>query len=86
MAPVTIYTRAHCGFCVAALALLKRKGVQFTELDAGADAKLKAEMIQRSGGGRTYPQIFIGEKHVGGCDDLHALDARGALDPLLAGA
>jgi glutaredoxin 3 len=86
MAPVTIYTKVFCPYCDRALALLSRKGVQVTEIKAGFDAARKAEMVQRSGGAQTFPQIFIGEKHVGGCDDLHALDARGGLDPLLAGA
>lgn len=86
MPPVTIYTRAYCGYCARALALLKRKGVPFNEIDAGMDGQKRAEMIKRSGGGRTYPQIFIGERHIGGSDDLLELDARGALDPLLADA
>lgn len=86
MAPVTVYTKMFCPYCDRALALLAQKGVQVNEIKAGFDAAKKAEMIQRSGGRQTFPQIFIGEKHVGGCDDLHALDAKGGLDPLLAGA
>jgi glutaredoxin 3 len=83
MKSVTVYTRAYCPYCTRALALLERKGVQVTEIDASAPDK-RQEMIQRSGRW-TFPQIFVGEMHVGGCDDLHALEQRGALDPLLAG-
>lgn len=83
MAKVTIYTRAFCPYCSRAVGLLKRKGADFVELDAGSSAALRQEMVERSGGGRTYPQIFVGDHYVGGCDDLHALDARGGLDPLL---
>ena len=85
MAHVTIYTRAFCPYCSRALSLLKKKGVEMTHIDAGMNAQKKAEMIQKSGGARTFPQIFIGEQHVGGCDELHALDRAGKLDPLLAG-
>lgn len=84
MKPVTVYTRAYCPYCTRALALLERKGAQVVEIDAGNPDK-RQEMIQRSGRW-TFPQIFVGETHVGGCDDLHALEQRGALDPLLAGA
>ncbi len=84
MVPVTIYTREGCGYCVRAKALLTRKGVTFTEIDAGSDRALKAEMMQRSGRS-TFPQIFLGNTHVGGCDDLFALDHEGRLDALLAG-
>ncbi len=86
MQPVTIYTKAFCPYCARALSLLKRKGAPVTEIDATFDSAMRGEMERRSGGRRTYPQIFIGETHVGGCDDLHALDAKGGLDPLLAGA
>jgi glutaredoxin 3 len=86
MQPVTVYTRAFCPYCTRAIALLKSKGAKITELDVTFDARRRTEMIERAGGRRTFPQIFIGEKHVGGCDDLHALDARGGLDPLLGGA
>lgn len=82
MADVTIYTKPFCPYCERALALLERKGAKVTEYVASMDPDKKAEMIQRSGR-TTYPQIFIGGRHVGGCDDLHALDAKGALDPLL---
>jgi glutaredoxin 3 len=84
MVPVTIYTRDGCGYCVRAKALLSRKGVAFEEINAGYDADLKAEMVSRSGR-TTFPQIFIGGTHVGGCDDLHDLEAAGKLDALLAG-
>ncbi|SOC84393.1 glutaredoxin 3 [Ensifer adhaerens] len=84
MVPVTIYTRQMCGYCSAAKALLDRKGVNYTEHDASFDPKRRQEMMERSGR-TTFPQIFIGEKHVGGCDDLHALDGAGKLDAMLAG-
>jgi glutaredoxin 3 len=86
MKPVTVYTTMFCPYCARALALLGRKGASVTEIHAGMDPAKKAEMMKRSGGQRTFPQIFIGDTHVGGCDDLHALDAQGRLDPLLAGA
>lgn len=82
--PVLIYTRDFCGYCSAAKALLERKGVAFEERNASADPAFRAEMITRSGRS-TFPQIFVGTTHVGGCDDIHALDAAGGLDPLLAG-
>lgn len=84
MKPVEIYTSPLCGFCHAAKRLLKQKGVSFSEIDVLVHPGRKAEMIQRANGGRTVPQIFIGETHVGGCDDLYALDSAGKLDPLLA--
>ena len=84
MAPVLIYTRDHCGYCSAAKALLKRKGVDFVEKNASQDPAIRSEMMERSGRS-TFPQIFIGSTHVGGCDDLHDLDDAGRLDPLLAG-
>ncbi|APG48830.1 glutaredoxin 3 [Phaeobacter porticola] len=84
MKPVEIYTSPLCGFCHAAKRLLTQKGVTFDEIDVLADPDRKAEMIQRANGGRTVPQIFVGETHVGGCDDLYALDRSGKLDPLLA--
>lgn len=82
--PVSMYTRALCGYCAAARELLKAKGVEFTELDATLNSKLRREMVERSGL-RSFPQIFIGEQHVGGYDDLAALEAAGELDPLLSG-
>ena len=83
MPEVTIYTRMFCGFCTAAKRLLDSKGVSYTEHDATYSPDLRREMIERSQGGSTFPQIFIGDVHVGGCDDLHALDAAGQLDGLL---
>lgn len=83
MASVTIYTRDLCGFCARAKALLQSKGVAFTEYNATENPDYRQEMMDKSGR-NTFPQIFIGENHVGGCDDLHALDRDGKLDPLLA--
>jgi len=85
MAKVTIYTRQFCPYCTRALALLKDKKAEFHEIDAGMNAELKEEMIRRSGGGKTFPQIFVGDTHIGGCDDMMALDRAGKLDPMLAG-
>src|SRR6266851_4559508 len=85
MSHVTIYTRPFCSYCVRAVSLLEQKGVDFTEIDAGFDPEKRQEMMQRSGRA-TYPQIFVGEMHVGGCDDLVALDRAGKLDPLLQAA
>lgn len=84
MASVTIYTREYCGYCARAKALLASKGVDFEEKDATYSPDLRQEMIARANGGSTFPQIFINGRHVGGCDDLHALDRAGKLDPLLA--
>jgi len=86
MAKVTIYTRMFCPYCSRAVSLLKGKGAEINEIDAGMNAALREEMVQRSGGGRTFPQIFVGDRHIGGCDDMVALDRAGKLDPLLAGA
>lgn len=83
MAEVTIYTRAFCPFCTRALSLLKQKGVKMNHIDAGMDSKKKAEMIQKSGGARTFPQIFVGDIHIGGCDEMIALERAGKLDGLL---
>ena len=83
MPPVTIYSRGWCPYCTAAKRLLVQKGVAFTEIDIEAKAGARQEMIQRAGGRTSVPQIFIGERHVGGCDELYALDDRGQLDPLL---
>lgn len=80
---VTIYTRDWCGFCTAAKRLLESKGVSFEEHNATKRPEAKAEMIQRSGG-TTFPQIFIGNEHIGGCDDLMGLERSGALDAMLA--
>ena len=84
MAKVEIYTREFCPYCVKAVGLLNKKGVKFTQYDAGMDPDRKSEMVSRSHGGRTFPQVFINGDHVGGCDDLHALDRSGKLDGLLA--
>ena len=84
MPPITIYTTATCPYCIAAKALLRRKGVAFDEIDVSGKPELRAEMRTKAGGVNTVPQIWIGAMHVGGCDDLHALDAAGKLDPLLA--
>ena len=84
MKPVEIYTSPLCGFCHAAKRLLSQKGVEFTEIDIWAAPDRKPEMIQRAEGGRTVPQIFVGDVHVGGCDDLYALERAGKLDLLLA--
>lgn len=84
MADIVIYTKPGCPYCSAAKTLLSKKGVDFTEIVASNDPAKKQEMIQKSGGRMTFPQVFVGEKHIGGSDDLHALDARGGLDPLLA--
>jgi len=85
MKQVEIYTARYCPYCAAAKALLKRKGVAFAEIDIGGNWEKRDEMIERANGGATVPQIFIGEVHVGGCDDLQALDRGGRLDALLRG-
>jgi glutaredoxin 3 len=84
MKPVEIYTSPLCGYCHAAKRLLAKKGVTFTEYDVSRDPSLRAQMMQRANGSRTVPQIFVGTTHVGGSDDLHALDHAGKLDALLA--
>ena len=84
MADIVIYTKPGCPYCSRAKALLERKGADYQEIVASNDPALKAEMVEKSGGKATFPQIFIDGKHVGGCDDIHALNARGGLDPLLA--
>lgn len=84
MVKVTIYTRPMCGYCGRAVSLLKKKGVAFEEINAGFDADKRAEMVQRSNGGRTFPQIFIGDEHIGGCDDMMRLERSGQLDALLS--
>ncbi len=83
MAAVTIYTRPLCPYCVRAVSLLKKKNVAFEEIDAGFDAKKKQEMVQRASGAKTFPQIFVGDTHVGGCDEMMALERSGKLDDLL---
>jgi glutaredoxin 3 len=83
MPAITIYTKNWCPYCSAAKKLLSEKGVEFTEIDIEKKPEARAEMIQKAKGRSTVPQIFIGEKHVGGCDDLYDLDDRGQLEPLL---
>lgn len=85
MPEITIYTKNDCPYCHAAKALLRRKGVDFREIDVTHDRDGHRAMVTRANGRTTVPQIFIGVHHVGGSDDLHALDARGGLDPLLRG-
>jgi glutaredoxin 3 len=82
MPKVTIYTTPYCPYCHAAKALLKKKGIAFEEIDV-QDRTLRQKMMLRANGRHTVPQIFIGEEHVGGSDDIHELDRRGQLDPLL---
>ena len=84
MAEVVIYTRDWCSYSDAARALLERKGVAFKEINATGKPELRKEMIERANGGSTFPQVFIGDKHVGGCDDLYGLEEAGELDALLA--
>ncbi len=86
MASIEIYTTPYCPYCIAAKELLRRKGADFVEIDVARDRELRARMVERAGGRMTVPQIFIGATHVGGCDDLYALDDAGGLDPLLAGS
>ena len=83
MAHVVIYTRPFCGYCARALSLLRKKGAEFTEIEAGFDPDLRREMIERSGR-QTFPQIFVGERHIGGCDEMFELERSGELDALLA--
>lgn len=82
---IEIYTRPGCGYCSAAKSLLTRKKAAFTEFDAATDLALRQEMWNRAGAGTTFPQIFVGQTHVGGCEELYALDREGKLDSLLAG-
>ena len=84
MSQVTIFTKPYCPFCIRALDLLEKKGVAFTEVEAAFDPEKRQEMIRRSGGRATFPQIFVGEQHIGGCDEMMALERDGKLDPLLA--
>lgn len=84
MVDVTIYTRMMCSYCTAAKRLLERKGIAYTEHDASFSPELRQEMISRSNGRTTFPQIFVGNHHVGGSDDLHDLERHGKLDSLLA--
>lgn len=82
---VVVYSSPFCGYCAAAKRLLSSKGVEFVEIDVLAEPARRTEMIERSGGRRTVPQIFIGDLHVGGYDDLQALESKGRLDQLLSG-
>jgi len=82
MAVIDIYTTSYCPYCVRAKALLAQKGQSFNEIKVDETPMLRAEMMQRSNGGKTVPQIFIGKVHVGGCDELYALEANDQLDPL----
>jgi glutaredoxin 3 len=83
MSPVEIYTRQYCTYCHWAKELLSRKGVTFREFDVTGDTKMRQEMIERANGSETFPQIFIGATHVGGCDELYALEEAGKLNALL---
>jgi glutaredoxin 3 len=83
MADIVIYTRDYCPYCHKAKALLTRKGVKFTEIDLEKTPQKHSEMVQKAGGRTSVPQIFINNQHIGGSDDIHALDAQGGLDPLL---
>ena len=84
MVDVTIYTRMMCGYCMAAKRLLDRKGVAYVEHDASFSPELRREMIARANGRTTFPQVFVGSRHVGGSDELHELERQGKLDGLLA--
>ena len=84
MAEVVIYTRDFCYYSEAAKELLTRKGVAFREINASGNRELRQQMIERANGGSTFPQVFIGDTHVGGCDELYALEDAGKLDALLA--
>ena len=86
MADVVIFSSMFCGYCARSKKLLYGKGVAYTDIDIMAEPKRKPEMVERSGGRTTVPQIFIDGRHVGGCDELYALDAEGGLDPLLGRA
>jgi len=86
MAAIDIYTIRYCPYCQEAKELLSQKGVTFHEIDATGNRQLREEMIERAHGRSTFPQIFVGATHVGGCDDLYELDQAGKLDPLLAEA
>jgi glutaredoxin 3 len=84
MPPIVIYTRPFCGFCAQALGLLRGKGLEFTEIEAGFDPEKRKEMMDRSGR-TTFPQIFVGDTHIGGCDELMTLDRKGEFDAMLNG-
>jgi glutaredoxin 3 len=84
MAEVVIYSSEFCGYCMRAKKLLSDKGVAYQDIDLGIEPGRRREMIERAGGRSTVPQIFIDGRHIGGCDDLYALDRNGGLDPLLS--
>ncbi|GGY39651.1 glutaredoxin 3 [Parvularcula lutaonensis] len=84
MAKVTVYTKIMCPYCIRAMDVLRKKGAEIEEIPAAFDKAKKQEMVQRSGGRTTFPQIFIGDEHIGGCDDLLALERAGKLDAKLA--
>jgi glutaredoxin 3 len=84
MPQITVYSGPSCPYCQRAKMLLQKKGAAFKEIDVRADPSMLDEMKLRSGGKQTIPQIFIGDRYIGGCDELYALDAKGGLDPLLA--
>ena len=83
MAEIEMYTTEVCPYCVRAKQLFKKKGVEYREIDVSHDDALRDTMVKRAGGKRTVPQIFINDRHIGGCDELYALDRQGGLDPLL---
>jgi glutaredoxin 3 len=85
MQAVEIYTSPFCGFCHAAKRLLAKKGVSFSEIDLSQEPGRRSEMMDRAGGRHTVPQIFVGPTHLGGCNELYALEQSGKLDPILAG-
>lgn len=85
MPPITMYTTKVCPYCIAAKRLLNKKGAAFEEVDVSFDPAKREELVKLSGGRMTVPQIFIGEQHIGGCDDLYELEASGKLDALLSG-
>ncbi|UGV25105.1 glutaredoxin 3 [Rhodopseudomonas boonkerdii] len=85
-AAIEIYTRPGCGYCSAAISLLQRKKAEFTHYDTATDPDLRQAMFDRTRPGATFPQIFIGGRHIGGCDDLYALDREGKLDGMIEGA
>ncbi len=82
MPEIVIYTRQFCSYCSMAKRLLEKRGLAYVEHDATGRPEVRAEMIQRSNGGMTFPQIFIGDRHIGGCDDLYAFDSHGGLERL----
>ncbi len=84
MSNVTIYTSSYCPYCISAKRLLDKKGVRYEEISVDGRSSVRAEMTAKAGGRYTVPQIWIGDRHVGGCDDLYALEDAGRLDPLLA--